>query len=362
MTPIALAMLLLMSPSSVTQPEPESAAPVEIVVFSDFQCPFCAQFSRAFRELQTRGVEGVETKFVFKNFPLGIHSLARLAHRAALAAGEQGKFWEMHDLLFANQRRAQRDDLLAYATDLGLDMSRFADDLDSDRIGEMIDGDVVDGEKQRVDGTPTFYVNGKPYVGTQSIDQLKAIVQSAHRQASAVAAIPDALLSKGLVTAPITVEFFADLQSPVSGPALVLLDEVLARYASTVRVQFRNFPLAFHPQAALAHEAAVAAALQGRFWEFAVFALDHQDGLREQDVIALATRLGLGTAEFEAAIRDHRYASRVDADVRAALAKGVRGSPAILVDGRRLDGVPSIDALVDHVEAALPSRHVNARH
>src|SRR5438132_3144146 len=99
-----------------------AAAPdrVEIVLYSDFQCPFCAQIAPAIREIQTKGIDGVEPTIAFKNFPLVIHSNAQLAHQAAMAAKEQGKFWEMHDLLFTNQQRAQRSDLIGYAKQLKL--------------------------------------------------------------------------------------------------------------------------------------------------------------------------------------------------------------------------------------------------
>src|SRR4051812_11921351 len=84
------------------EPAPPSAAAeqVEVVLYSDFQCPFCAQFASAFRELQSKGVVGARATVRFKHFPLGMHPAAQLAHQAALAAGEQGKFWEMHDRLF----------------------------------------------------------------------------------------------------------------------------------------------------------------------------------------------------------------------------------------------------------------------
>src|SRR5207247_2960601 len=111
--------------------------------------------------------------------------------------------------------------------------------------------------------------------------------------------------------------FFADLQSPVSRPAIDVIEQVVERYPASVRVQFRNFPLAFHPQAALAHEAAMTAARQGHFWEFADFCVNHQDSLREQDLIAYAGRLGLDEANFAETIQQHRYSARVDAEREA---------------------------------------------
>ena len=166
-------------------------------------------------------------------------------------------------------------------------------------------------------------------------------------------------MSKGPAHAPVTLELFVDLQSPVSPPAVNVVNQLMQRYPATVRVQFRDFPLSFHPQAALAHEAAMSAARQGHFWEFATFILGHQDSLREQDLIAYADSLGLDGTQFAATIHDHRYAPRVDADVTAGLSRGIRGSPVILVNGKRIDGVPSLQTLTEYVEAALATTPVS---
>src|SRR6266700_6068161 len=95
---------------------------VEVVVFSDFQCPFCRQFAQPIRDLQTQGIPGLRTTIAFKHFPLSFHPDSQLAHQAALAAGEQGKSWEMHDLLFANQSALKRENLVEYAKKLALDL------------------------------------------------------------------------------------------------------------------------------------------------------------------------------------------------------------------------------------------------
>src|SRR5260370_40315126 len=108
--------------------------PGEVILFSDFQCPFCRQFAQPIRELQTQGVPGIRTTVAFKHFPLSFHPDSQLAHQAVLAAGEQGKFWEMHDLLFANQSALKREHLLDYAKKLGLELERFRKDLDSDGL------------------------------------------------------------------------------------------------------------------------------------------------------------------------------------------------------------------------------------
>lgn len=326
---------------------------VELVVFSDFQCPYCGQFAKPVRELQTKGVDGVQTTVTFKNFPLGFHADAQLAAQAAQAAGEQGKFWEMHDLLFANQSVLKREDILSNAEKLKLDMNRFRGDLDSDRVKKMIAADQAEGAKLGVRGTPTFFVNGKSYSGTRSFDQLKELVGGEQRRARALAEIGASLMSKGPADAPVTLEFFADLMSPVSLPAISVVDEMLRRYPSALRLQFRNFPLAFHPQAGLAHEAAMGAARQGHFWEFATYIMGHQESLREQDLIAYAGKLGLDETKFAGMIEDRKYTPRVEADLVEGLNRGIRGSPVVFVNGRRIDGVPSLQMLTEYVDAAL---------
>lgn len=345
-------MLLLQTGPPVASAGAPSAEPIEVVLYSDFQCPFCAQFHQPIRQLQ-QGVDGLPVKVTFKNFPLGIHPNAQIAHQAAMAAAEQGKFWEMHDLLFGNQSAVRRDDLEAYARMLGLDIDQFRKDMDSERTKQQIQADVAEGEKLGVNGTPTFFINGRSYSGTRSFDQLKQIVQGDMRLKRALAEITDNLMSRGPAEAPITVEFFADLQSPVSRPALDAVNELSVRYPTQLRVQFRNFPLAFHPQAALAHEAAMTAARLGHFWEFATFCLTHQDSLREQDLIAYAGQLGLDEPQFAATLQEHRYLPRVEADVMAGLNRGIRGSPVIFVNTKRIDGVPNLQQLTHYVETEL---------
>jgi protein-disulfide isomerase len=334
-------------------PRDEAALPpVEIVVYSDFQCPFCAQFAQAIRELQAKGIEGVKTSVQFKHFPLSIHPNAQLAHQAAMGAKAQGKFWEMHDLLFANPQRVQKDDLLNYAKKLGLDLARFEQDMESEQSKQAIARDLAEGAALGVNGTPSYTINGKLYSGTRPFSQLKELIVGDRLRLRALAEVPDTVLSRGPSDAPVVLELFADLQSPVTKPALLVLNDLMKTYPEGVRLQFRNFPLSFHPQGALAHEAAMTAARDGHFWAFATYVLDHQDSLREQDLIALAGRLGIDTANFERALREHRYAPRVEADVRAGQQRGIRGSPVVLVNGKRIDGVPSLSALTDYVEAA----------
>lgn len=182
---------------------------------------------------------------------------------------------------------------------------------------------------------------------------MKQLIFNEAARTLALAEIGDGPLSRGAPDAPVTIELFADLQSPVTRPAVAVLEEALRKYPSKVRVQFRNFPLSVHPQAALAHEAAMAAATGGRFWQLAHFILERTSALREQDLIEEAGRLGLDKAKFADSLARRRYAPRVEADVVAGLARGLRGSPVVFVNGKRIDGVPASEKIVEYVESEL---------
>jgi hypothetical protein len=134
-------------------------APVTIVEFSDFQCPYCGAAAPELARL-LREFEG-QVKLVFKYFPLSAHERALPAARAAEAAARQGKFWEMHDMLFEHQHDLEDADLLRYAGVVGLDVERFKADLDGSDVKDAVEADRKEGEKLNVQGTPTIYVNGR---------------------------------------------------------------------------------------------------------------------------------------------------------------------------------------------------------
>jgi protein-disulfide isomerase len=339
-----------LSASAVAQYKPPE---VTIEVFSDFQCPYCKQFAPAVRELESKGIDGIQTRVEFRNFPLTFHAFAQLAAQAAMAAKEQGKFWEMHDLLFAYQQALGRDDLLKYARELKLDMDRFQKDLDSDRIKKLVAADKALGDAKKVQGTPTFFIDSKEFSGTKTSAELTALVRADVGRRIALTELTEASMSKGPANAPVTIEFFADLESPVSRSANYVLEDLVAKYPDTVRLQFRHYPLSFHPQAALAHDAAMTAAREGHFWQMTNYIFDHQESVREQDLIAFAGHLGMNQTKFAETIHSHRYAPRVDADLADGFQRGVHGSPVIFVNGKRMDGVPSLKDLSAYVEAAL---------
>jgi protein-disulfide isomerase len=149
---------------------------ITIVEFSDFECPYC---SLAVKEVYTlMAAYPNDTKLIFKQFPLSMHPNAPLAAAASLAAKEQGKFWELHDLMFANFRKISRDNILIWAKQIGLDMDRFKNDLASLKYESVIKKDVADGEAVGVYGTPAFFINGKHYNGPVTMESLKPILDA----------------------------------------------------------------------------------------------------------------------------------------------------------------------------------------
>ena len=133
-------------------------APVTIAIFTDFQCPYCARIVPLLNQVLENN-KG-KAKLVFKNFPLNTHQFARKAATAALAAGKQGKFWELHDRLFQNYNRLNDQVVQEQAQQLRLDMQKFEKDMSDPQIAQQINQDLQDGAKAGVRGTPTIYVNG----------------------------------------------------------------------------------------------------------------------------------------------------------------------------------------------------------
>ena len=152
-------------------------APVTVVEYGDFECPFCGQAEPVVRELLR---DFADVRYVWRHLPLNdVHPRAQLAAEASEAAAEQGAFWEMHDLLLDHQDALEPDDLIGHADELGLDVERFADDL-RDRVGAMRVADDVDSaDLSGVSGTPTFFVNGRRHYGAYDIATLSAAVKAA---------------------------------------------------------------------------------------------------------------------------------------------------------------------------------------
>ena len=152
-----------------------AAAPVTIVEFSDFQCPFCGREYPVIEKLM-KDYDG-KVRLVFRNFPLDFHPFAEKAAEAAACAGDQNKFWELHNAMFSNQQKLAVDDLKGYAKTAGLDSAKFDKCLDSGEKKTEVQADQKAGTEAGVNGTPAFFVNGVFINGAVPYDQIKQAVE-----------------------------------------------------------------------------------------------------------------------------------------------------------------------------------------
>lgn len=168
---------------AATGPSKGSAsAPVTIVEFSDFQCPFCSRLTPTIAEVEKK--YGDKVRVVFRQFPLSFHQNAQKAAEASLCALDQGKFWEMHDAMFANQNNLAVDQLKAKAAELGMKADTFNKCIDSGEKAAAIQADQKAGSAAGVTGTPAMFVNGRFINGAVPIDQITPVIDDELRRAS----------------------------------------------------------------------------------------------------------------------------------------------------------------------------------
>jgi protein-disulfide isomerase len=160
---------------------PERAA-VTIVKFEDFQCPYCKTVQPTYQELLKR--YNGKVKLVHKDLPLdALHPQARQAAEAARCAGEQGKFWEYHDALYANSPKAGVEELKSHAKEVGLNVSSFEQCFTSGKFKGLVQKDLSEGAQLGVTGTPTFFINGREISGAQPVEAFAAIIDEELGQA-----------------------------------------------------------------------------------------------------------------------------------------------------------------------------------
>lgn len=340
-------------------------APITIVEFSDLQCPFCGRATPILQELINQ--YPTDIKWVFKNFPLDFHQDAPLAHRAILAAGEQGKFWEMHDLVMANQQAIKKDDLLAKARSLNLDLARFIADLESDKTKQWVEADRQEGQQANVTGTPTFFINGKEYSGAMSLNQFEAVIEREMATAPVKAAIAKSMesqnhdeISTGVADAPITLVWFSDLQSSLTLRATLLIRQLTNAHPGKIRVVFKNRPLESHAAAMLLHQAALAANAQGKFWEMHDLIVATPEKTTIQDLIGYAQRLGLDVNRFQEELTTRKYTPQIERDLQEARRRAVLGTPVFFLNSVRVDGLQSEETLNKTIAEQLSARAPSA--
>ncbi|NUN16175.1 MAG: thioredoxin domain-containing protein [Myxococcales bacterium] len=348
---------------------------VTVVVFSEFQCPFCSRVLPTLEQLHKD--YGDDLAVVFKSNPLPFHKDAPLASEAALAAGEQGKFWEMHDKLFANQQALQRDKLEAYAQELGLNMDQFKAALDSGKFKEQIKRDQELAASVNARGTPNSFINGRQLVGAKPIDDFKVVVDEELKKAKALvdggtprAGLYAEIIKNGKVFKPLddkvnvwdmsdtpingdpaakaTVTIFSDFECPYCSRIEPILAQVREQSGGKVNVAFKHFPLSFHQRAMPAAKASMAAMEQGKFWEMHDKLFANQKELTDENFIKWAGELGLDVEKFKAALANPKWEEKVKKDMAEGSASGVQGTPSLYINGRKFEpaGGMSPDAIL----------------
>ncbi|MDO8601599.1 MAG: thioredoxin domain-containing protein [bacterium] len=157
-------------------------ASVELIEYSDFQCPACATFYPIIKQLVSEYSDRIA--FAYRHFPLPQHQHGKIMARAAEAAGKQGKFWEMHDLIFENQSQWSAlikvdQTISSYATKLGLDIAQFEKDIDSGEIKEIVDSSYQSGSGYGVNSTPSFFLNGVKILSPRGLTEFEAVIDNA---------------------------------------------------------------------------------------------------------------------------------------------------------------------------------------
>jgi protein-disulfide isomerase len=366
---------------------------VTMVLWSDFQCPFCSRVEPTLKQIRDTYKDDV--KLVWRNQPLSFHPNAMPAAKAAMAAHKQGKFWQMHDLMFANQAQLSDAKYEEWAKQLGLDVSKWKKDKDSPEVEAAIKKDMQVGSASGADGTPTFFVNGKLISGAMPFDSFKSVIDDQIAKANAelkkgtpASKLYDALVAEnvrsagapapsgapaadngapvkidigtapvlGPKNAPVTVVIFSDFQCPFCSRVEPTLQQLRTDYGAKVKFVWKNQPLSFHPNAMPAAEAAMAANEQGKFWEMHDKLFANQQKLGPDLYDQLAKEIGLDMSKFKASIAAGKNKAVILADMSAGQAVGAGGTPTFFINGKKLVGAQPIDAFKQVIDAELAAQ------
>lgn len=357
------------------------AAPVTLVEFTDYQCPFCARHvQQTMPQIISQLIETGRVYYIMKDFPLDqIHPQARVAAAAARCAGEQEADWAMHDLLFARQQnwsgQANVNAIFAgYATELGLNEAAFSDCLNSGRYDAAIEQNLQEGLSLGVRGTPAFFINGFPISGAQPYNLFEYAVGLAEEGTLAQAYVREpeptpapsgplevpieGAYAIGDPNAPVVIVEFTDLQCPFCARHhSQTLPQIVANFVDKGLVYYviRDFPLtSIHPQAVQAAEAARCAGDQGAFFAMydRLFA-QQRNWSGRADAAALfveyAIDLGLNTTAFMTCLESQKYQTAVFADLELGSRLGVNGTPAFFINGYSLSGAQPYSTFVEAI-------------
>jgi protein-disulfide isomerase len=361
---------------------------VTIVEFSSYQCPFCGRVQPTLKQVAEEFGDNV--RFVFKQHPLPMQANSRPAARAALAANAQGKFWEFHELLLANQSALTEENFVAWARQVGLDVDKFNADRNADWTNAQVDADLAVARSSNIRGTPNFLINGKPVTGARPFDAFASVIreeitatkalvdagksigeaygerlaanQKAAAEAAAVAQAPagpvtfklDGAASKGPDDAKVTLVDFSDFQCGFCGRLSETMDEVMPEFeGKSVRFVSMQFPLGRFPHSQKAAEAALAAAAQGKYWEYKKLVYQNQRALTDESFEQFAEQLGMDMERFRKEMEDKTWAAAVSAQRSEGQKGGVTGTPALFLNGLKIGGALPAESLRSAINEAL---------
>ena len=373
------------------------SAPVTIVQFSDFQCPYCSKVEPSIDQLKAAyGPDKI--RIVWVNKPLPFHPNAKPAAEAAMGVfalkGSDG-FWKFHDTAFKNQSALSPDSYIKWATEAGVkDIAKFKADLDAHKFADKVEKDNAEGKSIGANGTPAFFINGVSLSGAQPFDKFKTIIDQelAKAQAKIAAGTPKdkvyvAMSQDNKKNAPaqpaadegpkddtttvfkvpiegspatwatdkplVTIVEFSDFQCPFCKRVEDSVKKIHDDYGDKVRLVWKNKPLPFHnraePAAELAMEALAEKGNKG-FWAAHDALFDSQPKLEDADLAAVATKIGIDPKKVADAIATHKYKKAIDADNATGDDFKVTGTPAFFINGRNLVGAQPYDkfkAIID---------------
>jgi len=399
-TPDSLAAPVGVVPVTAKDPSwgnPE--APVTIVEFSDFQCPFCARVGETLDELRRVYGPG-QLRLVWKNYPLPFHNQARSASDAAMtvfALGGADAFWKFHDLVFDNQRELSAENYQGWAVLAGVDGAKFQAELSTRRQSAKVDEDVALATQLGVTGTPVFRINGIPLMGAQPIDRFKEVIDVQLAVAKALVssgtaanqiynvlsaqnarAVPaevekspepepqDTSIwrvpvgksdpTRGPADALVTLVLFSDFQCPYCKRMEETLTTLEQKYGADLRIVWKDYPLPFHDRAVSAAVLArVALAKKGMkgFWQAHRVLFEGQDDLDDGALKVMAKALGLSWPDIQRAMADHRFKDVFKASEDLAKTLKVSGTPCSFVNGYRVAGAMPAEKFVEVIDAQL---------
>ena len=395
-------------PIPVTAADPvrgSRTAPVTIVEFADFQCPFCQRAAATMAELMRQYGPG-QLRIVWKHYPLPFHADARPAAEAGAALFERGGspwFWRYHDALFGTTRALTRELVDAAAETAGAAPGDVQRALQRGTAASKVASDVALASRLGVSAAPAFYINGVLVSGAQPIDAFRAVIDAQLQRARAALAagtpatrlyaqlatqgyaapkreapsrepeddrkvyrVPvDASPVQGKPTAQVTIVEFADFQCPYCLQAEETLRLVRAKYGDKVRVVWKNEPLPFHKWAEPAAELALEARAQkgdAGFWAVHDLLLAQRSSFQDGDLEDIAKVAGLDVVAAMRSVQKHKHQQAIDEDVDLADDLDATGTPTFFVNGRKLVGAQPLETFVSVIDDQLAAAQAQLAH